>query len=144
MVNINWPFWLLLRRASNHRPLPYILQWKERKILAMGVPPAWSSSVSLDPRRLRETRTKSNSENDPGGLFQYNYRAEALPPKSPDPVPRSHMVRSQSGRHRSQLKALSPPPTTTFGRRVQHLEAGFCADFDNAGLLTRGMRASSV
>ena len=59
----------------------------------MGQPPAWSSSVALDPARLKNARTKSNSNLDPGKPYQYNYRAEALPPKSPYPVPRPHRVR---------------------------------------------------
>ena len=58
----------------------------------MGKPPEWTSSVTLEPSRMKYTRTKSNSELDPGKLFQYNYRAEELPPKSPDPVPRRNMV----------------------------------------------------
>lgn len=58
----------------------------------MGKPPEWTSSVNLEPSRMKNTRTKSNSELDPGKLFQYNYRAEELPPKSPDPVPRRNMV----------------------------------------------------
>ena len=70
-----------------------VLQWKEKRILGMGQPPAWSSSVALDPSRLKNARTKSNSDLDPGKPYQYNYRAEALPPKSPHPVPRPHRVR---------------------------------------------------
>lgn len=58
----------------------------------MGEPPGWASSVALDPIRMKYTRTKSNSELDPGKPYQYNYRAEVLPPKSPDPVPKSNMV----------------------------------------------------
>ena len=58
----------------------------------MGKPPEWASSVALDPSRMKNARTKSNSELDPGKAYQYNYRAEALPPKSPDPVPRQNMV----------------------------------------------------
>lgn len=58
----------------------------------MGRPPGWASSVTLDPTRMEYTRTKRNSELDPGKPYQYNYRAEVLPPKSPDPVPKSNMV----------------------------------------------------
>ncbi len=73
-------------------PLDLDAQWKGRKILRMGRPPEWTSSVALDPSRMKFARTKSNSELDPGKPYQYNYRAENLPPKSPDPVPRQNMV----------------------------------------------------
>lgn len=85
------------RRFSGYHPprsfRATFLQWKERRILAGGKPPGWCSSVSLDDSRLKETRTKSNSELDPGNSYQYSYRAERLPPKSPDPVPRPNRVR---------------------------------------------------
>jgi len=74
------------------RPLDLDAQWKGRKILGVGKRPEWTSSVALDPSRMKFTRTKSNSELDPGKPYQYNYRAEALPPKSPDPLPRQNMV----------------------------------------------------
>lgn len=67
-------------------------QWKGRKILPVGKPPGWCSSASLDPSRLKLARIMSNSDQDPGKPYQYNYRAETLPPRSPDPVPRPHMV----------------------------------------------------
>eukprot|EP00904_Undaria_pinnatifida_P011308 jgi/Undpi1/7307/HiC_scaffold_22.g09780.m1 len=67
-----------------------VKDWKERRILAVGQPPPWSSSVTLDPSRLKYARTKSNSDLDPGKPYRYNYRAEALPSKSPHPVPRPH------------------------------------------------------
>ncbi|CAM9561628.1 unnamed protein product, partial [Discosporangium mesarthrocarpum] len=64
-------------------------QWKENKILLGGKPPGWRSSVSLSTSRLVGVRTKANSDLDPGKPYQYNYRAEVLPPKSPPPVPKA-------------------------------------------------------
>ncbi|CAM9222416.1 unnamed protein product [Ascophyllum nodosum] len=65
-----------------------VKEWKGRKIISMGKRPGWCSSVSLDPAWLKEPRTKINSEQDPSNPYQYNYRAENLPPKFPEPVPR--------------------------------------------------------
>ncbi|CAM9525130.1 unnamed protein product, partial [Choristocarpus tenellus] len=63
-------------------------QWKESKILLKGKPPGWRSSVSLSAERLVEPRTRANYDLDPGKPYQYNYRAEVLPPKAPKPVPK--------------------------------------------------------
>ncbi|CAN0201988.1 unnamed protein product [Pylaiella littoralis] len=62
---------------------------------------------------MKNARIKSNSELDPGKPYQYNYRAEKLPPKSPDPVPRRNMfqvsgITEQEAARRRILRAQYP------------------------------------
>ncbi|CAM9695059.1 unnamed protein product, partial [Scytosiphon promiscuus] len=99
---------------------------KERKILGLGKPPEWTSSVILDPGRMKNARTKSNSELDPGKAYQYNYRAERLPPKSPDPVPRSNMfqvtgITDVEAAKRRILRAGYPDDTLEHPKRVSEM-----------------------
>ncbi|CAM9671386.1 unnamed protein product, partial [Hapterophycus canaliculatus] len=101
-------------------------EWKQRRILGEGKPPGWASSVTLDPGRMKNARTKSNSELDPGKAYQYNYRAERLPPKSPEAVPRSNMfqvsgVTDEEAAKRRILRAGYPDDTLEHPKRVSEM-----------------------
>ncbi|CAM9148827.1 unnamed protein product [Ectocarpus sp. 12 AP-2014] len=103
-----------------------VKEWKERRILRMGRPPGWTSSVTLDPARMKCARTKSNSELDPGKPYQYNYRAEVLPPKSPDPVPKSNMfqvsgVTNEEAARRRILRAKYPDNALEQPKRIEEM-----------------------
>ena len=73
--------------ASKKASKAFVAKWKRGGVSA-GEKPLWNGSSATDQPRFRRTRV--NSDHDRTGRYAYNFRAEELPPKSMEPIPKPH------------------------------------------------------
>ncbi|KAJ8607166.1 hypothetical protein CTAYLR_007336 [Chrysophaeum taylorii] len=85
-------------------------KWKRGGVSA-GEKPLWNDSIMMCSAGTRRVRV--NSEHDRPNMYRYNYRAEQLPPKNLEFVPKPHKFRvialsAEKKKRISDLKALDP------------------------------------